>query len=268
MKMKVGLGQFSVAKEWQENLRICQEYMRQASEQQVDLLVFPEGILARDIADPDLVRRAAQPLNGPFMTELLSFSRDFTMTVFMTVHVPSDTQDGKVWNIHLAICQGEIISQYKKLHLYDAFSMKESTNVIPGTEVPPLVEVAGFKFGMMTCYDLRFPELSRRLVLDGADALILPAAWVKGPLKEHHWDTLATARALENTCYMIAIGESGPRNIGLSKVIDPLGVVTCSACEQDELVVTEIKKERIAYARQILPALENRCFSKPTLMTE
>ncbi|MBF9003133.1 deaminated glutathione amidase [Vibrio nitrifigilis] len=268
MKLKVGLGQFSVAKEWQENLQICQDYMSQANEQDVDLLVFPEGILARDIADPDLVRRAAQPLNGPFMTELLAFSQSMTMTVLMTVHVPSEAEDGKVWNVQVAIRQGEIISEYKKLHLYDAFSMKESTNVIPGDDVPELVEVNGFNIGMMTCYDLRFPELSRRLVLDGADALVLPAAWVKGPLKEHHWDVLATARALENTCYMIAVGESGERNIGLSKVIDPLGVVTCSASEQDELAVTTINKERIAHARRVLPALENRRFSTPTLMSE
>lgn len=266
MKLVVGLGQFSVAKTWQENLETCKKYIEQAVEQGVDLLVLPEGILARDIADPDLVRRAAQNLDGPFVSELLKFSRPLPITVLMTIHVPSDEADEKVWNIHLGIHRGQIIAKYKKLHLYDAFTMKESTNVVPGNEVPPLVEVNGFKLGLMTCYDVRFPELSRRLVLDGADALVLPAAWVKGPLKEHHWDTLITARALENTCYMLAIGESGPRNIGLSKVIDPLGVTITSATEQDGLVISVINKERIEYARSILPALENRRFDKPELI--
>lgn len=266
MELVVGLGQFTVAKTWQENLETCKKYIESAAEKGVELLILPEGILARDIADPDLVRRAAQNLDGPFVSELLSFSKQFHMTILMTIHVPSKDESEKVWNVHLGIRQGEIIAEYKKLHLYDAFTMKESTNVIPGTEVPPLVDVNGFKLGLMTCYDVRFPELSRRLVLDGADALVLPAAWVKGPLKEHHWDTLITARALENTCYMLAIGESGPRNIGLSKAIDPLGVSIASACEQDELVVAVIKKERIDYARSILPALANRRFDTPQLV--
>ena len=98
--------------------------------------------------------------------------------------------------------------------------------MVPGDEVPPLLEVDGLRFGMMTCYDLRFPELARRLAVDGADALLVPAAWVKGPLKEHHWEVLATARALDNTCYVVAVGECGPRNIGASMVVDPLGVAT------------------------------------------
>ncbi len=266
MKLIVGLGQFTVANNWEENLNICKKYIKQAVEQGVELLVLPEGILARDIADPDLVRRAAQRLDGPFVNELLAFTQTLHITVLMTIHVPSDESSEKVWNIHLGIREGRIIAQYKKLHLYDAFTMQESTNVVPGNEVPPLIEVKGFKLGLMTCYDVRFPELSRRLVLDGADALVLPAAWVKGPLKEHHWDTLVTARALENTCYMLAIGESGPRNIGLSKVIDPLGVVIASATEQDGLVVSVINKERIEYARSILPALVNRRFDTPQLI--
>ncbi len=268
MKLVVGLGQFTVAKTWQENLDTCKRYIESAAEQNVELLIFPEGILARDIADPDLVRRAAQNLDGPFVTQLLEFSRQFPMTILMTIHVPSADASEKVWNVHLGIRQGQIIAEYKKLHLYDAFTMKESTNVIPGNEVPPLVDVNSFKLGLMTCYDVRFPELSRRLVLDGADALVLPAAWVKGPLKEHHWETLITARALENTCYLIAIGESGPRNIGLSKVIDPLGISIASASEQDELIVTTINKQRIDYARSILPALENRRFGTPQLMND
>lgn len=266
MTLTVGMGQFAVAKTWQENLETCKKYIDEAVESNVDLLVFPEGILARDIADPDLVRRAAQPLNGPFVSELLTYTANLPLTVLMTIHVPSSEASEKVWNIHVGIRRGEIVAQYKKLHLYDAFTMMESTNVVPGEEVPPLLEVNGFKLGLMTCYDVRFPELSRRLVLDGADALVLPAAWVKGPLKEFHWDTLITARALENTCYMIAVGESGPRNIGLSKVIDPLGVTISAASEEDGLVVSVINKKRIEYARSILPALANRRFQKPELM--
>ena len=165
----------------------------------------------------------------------------------------------------MALRRGEIIAQYRKLHLYDAFSMQESVNVVPGSDVPPLVPVAGMQVGMMTCYDLRFPELARRLALDGADVLVVPSAWVKGPLKEAHWAVLSTARALENTCYVAAVGECGPRNIGASMVVDPLGVVIAQAGEQATLLFADLDPDRIRHAREVLPVLKNRRFARPEL---
>jgi predicted amidohydrolase len=168
----------------------------------------------------------------------------------------------------ISIRNGEIISEYQKLHLYDAFSSQESKNVTAGDEVPPLVNVAGFNVGLMTCYDVRFPELARRLVLDGADVLVLPAAWVKGPLKEMHWEVLVTARALENTTYMVAVGECGERNIGNSMVVDPLGVAIARAAEAPALVFAELDKDRLAHARKVLPVLANRRFGLPQLRND
>ncbi|WP_087725203.1 deaminated glutathione amidase [Pandoraea sp. PE-S2T-3] len=262
--MKAAIGQFAVAADAVTNAQTCLQLMAQAQAAGADLLVLPEGILARDIADPDLVRRAAQPLDGPFVTALREASRGSKMTTMMTVHVPA-SHDGKVWNILIALRNGEIIAEYKKIHLYDAFSMKESTNVIPGNEVPPLVDVCGLKVGLMTCYDVRFPELARRLTLDGADVLVLPAAWVKGPMKEAHWEVLCTARALENTCYMVAAGECGARNIGASMVVDPLGVAIARAGEAPTLLFADIDPARIAEARRVLPCNENRRFAAPQL---
>lgn len=263
MMMKVAMGQFAVSREWQENATICLDLMARAQAGGAHLLVLPEGVLARDIADPDLVLKAAQPLDGPFLTQLLAASKGNDLTTMMSVHVPTEAQ--KALNVLIAIRNGEIIAAYEKLHLYDAFAMQESQRVNPGHVVPPLVDVAGMKVGLMTCYDVRFPELARRLVLDGADVLVLPAAWVKGPLKESHWELLTTARALENTCYMVAVGECGPRNIGNSLVIDPLGVAIAKAPESGALVFADLDPQRIAYARRVLPVLENRRFARPEL---
>jgi predicted amidohydrolase len=261
--MKVALGQFAVSRVWEENLSTCLDLLARSTAAGADLLVLPEGILARDIADPDLVLKAAQPLDGPFVSGLRDATKTTDTAVMMTVHVPTGT--GKVWNVFVTLKGGAIVSQYKKLHLYDAFSMQESRNVVPGDEVPPLVEIAGLKLGLMTCYDVRFPELARRLADDGADVLMLPAAWVKGPMKERHWEILVTARALENTCWMVAVGECGERNIGQSMVVDPLGVVTVQAGEAPGLVFAEIDAARIAHARRLLPALANRRFARPEL---
>lgn len=261
--MKVALGQFAVSREWQENAHTCIALMQQSEQQGVRLLVLPEAVLARDITDPDLAVKSAQALNGPFMSQLLAASSDNTLTTVLTLHVPGE--DGRVLNVLVAIRGGIILARYDKLHLYDAFAVQESRHVSPGDRIPPLVEVDGLKVGLMTCYDIRFPELARRLVLDGADLLVLPAAWVRGPLKEKHWEVLVTARALENTCYVLASGECGPRNIGNSLVVDPLGVAIARAAEGPALVLADIDPERIADVRRALPVLANRRFGRPEL---
>ncbi|MFJ5483261.1 deaminated glutathione amidase [Pectobacterium actinidiae] len=261
--MKVALGQFAVDREWQQNATTITELMSAAQQNGADLLVLPEGVLARDITNPNMVLTAAQPLDGPFISHLLEASKGSDLTTLLCVHVPNG--EGKVWNTLLALRNGEIVARYRKLHLYDAFSVQESENVLAGEDVPPLLTIAGLNVGLMTCYDIRFPELARRLVLDGADVLVLPSAWIKGPLKEAHWELLVRARALENTTYLVAVGECGVKNIGNSMVVDPLGVVVVQAPETPALLYADIDPERLAYARQILPVLANRRFNKPTL---
>lgn len=261
--LKVALGQFAVANTLQANLATCQDLIRRAREQQAQLLVLPEGILARDITDPDLVRKSAQALDGPFVSGLCEATRDAALTLVTCVHVP--LAGARVANMLIVIRDACLIARYQKLHLYDAFTGQESRNVEPGSEVPPLVEVGGMTMGMMTCYDLRFPELARRLVIDGAQLLVLPAAWVRGPLKEMHWETLLRARAIENTSYLVAVGECGERNIGRSMVIDPLGVPLVQAAEASTLVFASLDPERLAAARTALPVLQNRRFGRPEL---
>lgn len=262
--LKIAMGQFAVSNVWQDNVATCLSLMAQAHENGAKLLVLPEGIIARDINDLDITRREAQPLNGPFVRQLLEGSNNNDLVTIMTIHTPAYAD--KVWNSLIAIQNGTIIAEYKKIHLYDAFLDKESEAVVAGDQIPPLVDIGGLKAGLMTCYDVRFPELAKRLVLDGADFLVLPAAWVKGPLKESHWQLLVRARALENTSYVIAVSECGPRNIGCSMVVDPLGVIVAQAPESTALVFANIDQNRIAQARHSLPVLQNGRFVKPELI--
>jgi predicted amidohydrolase len=124
-----------------------------------------------------------------------------------------------------------------------------------------VVEVAGRKLGLMTCYDLRFPELSRALVDAGAEVLVVPAAWVRGPLKEHHWTTLLTARAIENTCYVAAAAQNGRKYCGLSQVIDPQGIAIAAVGEADGFTQAEISADRLSSARTTNPSLKNRRYT-------
>ncbi|WP_368544698.1 deaminated glutathione amidase [Enterobacter soli] len=262
--MHVAVGQFAVTPDWETNARTCVALMAQAREKGASLLVLPEALLARDDSDPDMSVKSAQPLDGGFLRLLLAESAGNTLTTILTVHVPSTA--GRAVNTLVVLRAGAIVASYAKLHLYDAFSIQESRLVDPGEHIPPLIEIDGMNIGLMTCYDLRFPELALSLALQGADVLVLPAAWVKGPLKEHHWATLLAARALDTTCYVVAAGECGNKNIGQSRVIDPLGVTIAAAAEGPDLIFAEIISARIALARQQLPVLRNRRFAPPQLL--
>jgi predicted amidohydrolase len=257
--LKVAAAQFVASIDWQENLETITGLIKQADADGIDLLVLPEGVLARFIEERERIREHAQRLDGPFVTGLLKATDGLDVTVVVGIHEKSDTE--KPYNTLVGLSNGEIKGLYRKLHLYDAFSQLESDNVTPADVVPELIEVQGFKIGLMTCYDIRFPELARLLTLKGADVLVLPAAWVKGPLKEHHWQTMVTARALENTVYVVASGECGQRNIGQSVIVDPLGVPVAQAGEEPATISAVVSKQRLTDARRRLPVLQNRRFT-------
>lgn len=262
--MIVAAGQFAVTPDWRTNAQTCVTLMAQAVARQASLLVLPEALLARDDADPHFSVKSAQTLDGGFLNLLRTESQRNALTTVLTVHVPST--EGRAVNTLVVLRGGEVIAQYAKLHLYDAFNMQESALVDAGRDIPPLIEVEGMKVGLMTCYDLRFPELALSLALQGAELLVLPAAWVRGPLKEQHWATLLSARALDTTCYIVAAGECGNKNIGQSRVVDPQGVTIAAAAQAPQLIFAEVSPERVVQTREALPVLRNRRFAAPHLV--
>ena len=159
-----------------------------------------------------------------------------------------------------------MVATYRKLHLYDAFGQRESDIVRAGDIAPPQTfPWEGFTVGMQTCYDIRFPEVSRQLVDVGADLLLVPAEWVRGPLKEHHWRTLVTARALENTVYIAAADHAPPIGAGNSMVVDPMGVELVTIGDEAGIAVAEVTPERVAAVRRVNPALALRRFGTHAL---
>ncbi|KAK1182690.1 carbon-nitrogen hydrolase family protein [Streptomyces sp. NBS 14/10] len=257
--MRIAVGQFAASPDWKENLGACLDLAAEADRGGADLLVLPEGVLARFTEDRHRIREVAQPLDGPFVTELAAATAHGSTTIVVGIHEPSD--DGRVFNTLVVLRAGELIARYRKIHLYDAFGDQESANVRPADEPPVVVEVADTKVGLMTCYDVRFPELARLLTDAGAEVLALPAAWVRGPAKERHWEVMIAARALENTCWVAASGESGPRNIGNSLIVDPLGTVRSRLATGQGLAWAEADPGVTAAARSTLPVLANRRFA-------
>lgn len=220
-----------------------------------DLVVFPEAF-ARDFGEAGSdVSPYAEGLDGPFATEVARVAGERRTTVVAGMFEPGD-DPGRPFNT--LVVRGAAEASYRKIHLYDSFGYRESDRLSAGAIEPVLVDVAGFRVGLMTCYDLRFPELGRRLVDAGAEVLVVPAAWVAGPRKVDHWRTLARARAIENTVFVVAAGQPGPRYSGHSLVVDPLGDMLAEAGEGPEVLSAELDRESLATARRTNPSLANR----------
>ncbi len=258
----IAVAQFAPGTDGALNLESLRELATTAVGRGARLVVFPEyssyfaATLGQDFVD------AAETLDGEFVAGVRALATEFG--VWIVVGVVELIDDPKRFsNTLVAISpEGDLVATYRKLHLYDAFGEKESTWVRAGDIEPPQIfEFEGFRVGLQTCYDLRFPEVTRRLVDAGATLVLVPSEWVRGPLKEAHWRTLITARALENTIYVAAADQTPPIGVGNSMIVDPMGVEIATLGEATDVAVATISLDRIASVRTLNPALALRRFA-------
>jgi predicted amidohydrolase len=221
-----------------------------------DLIVLPEAF-ARDFGDPgsDLAPYA-EPLDGPFAGRLAELASSHDVAVLAGMFEQS-TETDRPYNT-LVLAEPGRRTTYRKIHLYDSFGYRESDSLTAGETSPVVATVDGFRLGLMTCYDLRFPELARALSADGLDVLVVPAAWVAGPGKVMQWQTLLRARAIENVCWVVAAAQPGPRYSGHSMVVSPMGEVVAEAGEGEEIVSVTLALDAVQDARATNPSLANR----------
>jgi predicted amidohydrolase len=225
-----------------------------------ELLVLPESSLYASAEPPAVLSSIAQHLDGPFIRGIAA--RAGELGVHVVVGTAEANPDGLPFNTVVCIdSAGGISGKYRKIHLYDAFGYRESDGISPGEIGRPfLLRFGELRLGVLTCYDLRFPESARYVVDAGANVLLLPAMWISGPGKEDHWATLIRARAIENTCYVVAANQTGPLATGYSLIVDPFGVVIANAGEAPGVVFADLGIERIAAVRDKVPSLANRRF--------
>ncbi|MDQ3155530.1 MAG: carbon-nitrogen hydrolase family protein [Actinomycetota bacterium] len=226
------------------------------AEDGLDLVVLPEGSM-HDFGRPDDDLSAiAEPLDGPFVQLLVAHAQRLGATMIGGMF---EATDGLPFNTLVVIGpDGALLHTYRKIHLYDSFGYRESDRLRSGEIEPLVIDVAGHSVGLMTCYDLRFPELSRLLIDAGADVLVVPAAWVQGEIKLDHWTTLLRARAIENTVPVIAVGQCGERYVGHSLVIDARGSIVDEAGPDPAILRNELDFAEVQRAREENPSLVNR----------
>jgi deaminated glutathione amidase len=245
-RLKIGLVQLEVTPSKSDNLRHVLDSLD--AMQGCDLVVFPECCMGypKGKLTREFVQEIAEPLNGNFVKRALEKSNEMKLAVVLPIF---EKDDGSVFNTAVIIVDGRVVGGYRKIHLFDAFGFRESEFFSPGSEMI-LFTVGEFVFGVLTCYELRFPELMRKQVISGATAVIVPAAWVRGGLKEEQWQTLLTARAIENTSYVIGVGNAHETFIGRSIIADPLGVKVLDLGFGNRVGRYEIDDAIVAEARE------------------
>ncbi len=257
---RIALAQIASSTDKHTNLKLAQKLAKEARDQGARLIAFPEFLMAFSPSSQSAeeLTELAEPVDGPFTKSLQEAARameiDMLATIYEKCHRLNRVYDTAVW-IDSA---GAITAVYRKLHLYDALGFKESDKFLAGDKVVPPVKTDVGQTGLMICYDLRFPELSRLLTLMGANVLVAPSGWVQGEMKVEHWQTMIRARALENGCYVIAPGQVENIYIGHSMVVDPFGRILVDMEERQGMEIVEIDLAVVAEVREKLPLLKNR----------
>jgi predicted amidohydrolase len=262
--VRVALAQIVSTPEPEANLGLVTDQVRAAAEQGARIVVFPEATMC---CFGVKLGPIAEPLDGPWATDVRAIAEDAGVTVVAGMFTPSP--DGRVRNTLLATGRG-VEAAYDKIHLFDAFGFAESDTVAPGTD-PVTIEVDGLTVGLSTCYDLRFPGLYQTLADRGATLVVAPASWGAGPGKREQWDLLVRARALDSTTFVAACDQAdpttvgreagrAPTGIGASAVVGPFGSIVAQLAAEPGLLVVDVDPGEVDAARKSVPVLANRRF--------
>lgn len=257
---RVALVQMDSQQDNEENLRKMEERISEAAKHGAALVVFPETV---EYIGPDMAGHAS--LVPGEITERFS---DMARKNGVWLHAGSITEkyEKKARNLSMLFSpEGRCVAAYRKLHMFDVNvedgpSYRESDEIIPGATVC-LADTDLGRLGLSICYDLRFPQLYRLMADNGAEVLIVSANFTDST-GEAHWEPLLRARAIENTCYVLACGQCGQKPAfkahGHSMVIDPWGRILAEAGEKEEILYADISSEVLKKTRKQIPCLQNQ----------
>src|ERR671938_391018 len=268
----VAIVQMRSSEDKHENMKLSLDFVKEAARKKASLVCFPEFQMAfspRSQSVKKLTKIAETIDQSNFILTLCESARRNRINIIATVYEKNtknnsnrssiNQSDNRVYDTAVIInSNGAIGSVYRKLHLYDALGFRESAKMIAGNHIEKPVKTPAGNLGLMICYDVRFPEVSRILAINGADILAVPSAWVHGIMKEEHWQTILKARAIENGSYVAAPDQVGHIFSGRSMVVDPFGIVILDMGNREGMEVVEIDKSRIQKARESLPLLKSR----------
>ena len=250
------------------NLKECRRLILLAKEQGAELIVLPESFPIIGLKDTDKVKLREKFNDGPIQT----FLRNQAITHKLWIvggTIPLFCEDSSKI---LAACllynpSGDLVARYDKMHLFDIDISKtgeryrESETIIPGNKLVVAKTPFG-NLGLAVCYDVRFPEFFRELINQQVEIIVLPSAFTNTTGKAH-WECLIRARAIENTCYVIAANQGGHHSSGYdtygnSMIVDPWGDIMNRMDKGVGIVTASIDLEKMKEVRFSFPCLQHR----------
>jgi predicted amidohydrolase len=247
-----------------DNVEKAEQFVREAVRRGASLVVLPEVFLWRGPREQEY--EAAEAIPGTTSERLARLSGELGIYLLGGSLLERAEGTRKVYNTScLFDPRGQLIARYRKAHLFDVdipghVSIRESDTRQSGTEVVT-VSTPLARMGMSVCYDLRFPELYRRLSRSGAELILVPSAFTF-PTGAAHWEILLRARAIENQVYIVAADQigrspSGVNDYGNSMIVDPWGKPLARASDREAVIVAEIDLDYLERVRRELPCLEH-----------
>ncbi|KAM6949654.1 deaminated glutathione amidase [Aplochiton taeniatus] len=254
------------------NFSACKRLVEGAKESGASMVFLPEGFDYIGSSREETLS-LSESLTGDIITRYAVLARKLGVWLSLGgFHEkgPEWETDRRIYNSHIIIDdQGEIVSVYRKSHLFDVelpgrgVSLKESAFTIPGPCLMPPVQTPIGKVGLGICYDLRFPELSLALLRQGAEILTYPSAFTVAT-GAAHWEVLLRSRAIETQCFVLAAAQVGRHHekrssYGHSLAVDPWGVVMgdCGG-ESTGMALVEIDIEKLRDTRRNMPVQDHR----------
>jgi omega-amidase len=256
--MKVAVAQISCALgDPEANLSKVRDFSRRAKEVGAELIVFPE--MTDTGYSMPVIQKHANYWKSGFVASLQEIANQLSVAIVSGV---SERDGSSIYNSQVLVdADGNIAAKYRKTHLYAVAPVEEQTCFAPGDAFASFA-LGDLRFGFSICYDLRFPELYRKLVTEkNVDVFVISSAW---PFpRVEHWCVLAQARAIENQAYVIASNRVGKDDelwfCGSSAIIDPRGVVIAAAsADREELIHADLSKELVGSVRQRVQSLGHR----------
>lgn len=256
--MKIAVAQISCSLgDPEANLLKVRDFSRRAKEAGAELVVFPE--MTDTGYSMPVIRARADHWDGRFVSALQETAGKLSITIVSGV---SERHGSAIYNSQVLIdSHGNIAAKYRKTHLYAVAPVEEQTCFAAG-DCFANFELGGVHFGFSICYDLRFPEMYRKLATEqNVSAFIVSSAWPFPRIE--HFRTLAMARAIENQSYVIASNRVGKDDdlwfCGSSAVIDPRGVVIAAAsADREELIQADVSEDLVLSVRRRVDSLAHR----------
>jgi nitrilase len=266
---KIAALQMASGPQLQANLMEAGRLIKEAAAQGAGMVVLPETFVLMGKQEQERLAIAESAGDGPIQQFLQQQAQKYKVWIVAgTIPIRSDDPDHAYATSFLYNAQGDVVARYDKIHLFDAMvgenrdTYTESAATKPGTQ-PVVVDTPFGRLGMSVCYDLRFPELYRRLSAEGAQILVVPSAFTEITGKAH-WDVLLRARAIENLCYVVAAAQggyhvNGRTTYGHSMVVDYWGNILNMREKGAGIVTASLDLASLEQQRKTFPVLSHRC---------